>query len=156
MQRNPHQNQIAIRAKPANAARSLERDEARVAEIKAGLSRGEIARRMGITPKALSDLFTRDFPGDFPRWRFEAALDYRFAIWSPLRVLRLREGCLARRGFDPYLLARPELVTRARALGLPANVRDSLAKLRGLIMEYLAANPEKFFSPTPTDTHEKL
>ncbi len=132
-------------------SRSVERDAARVAMIRAGIGHAEMAGRLGISPATLSNWLCGDFPGDSPRWRFEAALGYGVPIWSRARDLRLRQQCLAALGFDPFLVSRPDLQARARALGLTVRRDDSLDHLRQLVLRHLAANPLKFAaSPNPT------
>jgi transcriptional regulator with XRE-family HTH domain len=153
MRTAPHQNQIALAGNPARKSRSVERDAARVAMIRAGIGHSELASRLGIAPGTLSNWLAKDFPGDSPRWRFEAALGYGVPIWTRARDLRLRQQCATALGFDPFLVSRPDLKTRARALGLTVRRDDSLDHLRGLILKHLAANPQQFsVSTNPATT----
>ena len=133
--------QISATENTARLSRSAECAEARVALIRLGVTHSELAARLGVAPNTLSNWLTKDFPGESPRWRFEAALNYEAPIWSRPRDLRLRRQCQAALGFDPYLVSRPELKCRARALGLTVRRDDSLDFLRDLIVKHLAANP---------------
>lgn len=133
----------------APRVRPTETTAARVAMLTLGVGHRELATRLGVSTETLTNWMAGDFPGN-SGFRFEAALGYTAPIWSRARDLKLRQQCAVALGFDPYLVSRPNLKERARALGLTVRRDDSLPQLRSMIMQFLAANPNRLLEPIAT------
>ncbi|MBL9135296.1 MAG: hypothetical protein JNK85_05485 [Verrucomicrobiales bacterium] len=118
-------------------AQMIQRDAAMIAMIQRGISLDEIAKRMDRQKRTVSNWFADGFAKRSARWRIEAALEYRVPIWSTSSELRTRERCAGELGFDPFLIGRTELRTRAGRLGVSVEGYESLEKIRAAIMERL-------------------
>jgi hypothetical protein len=108
--------------------------------IRRDIDAAEVARRAGRTLSTVRTWLAKGFPDHASRWAFEAALDYREAIWSSRKMLSLRRECCASKGYDPFLLKRPQLLEIARAAGIEVLQHSHINHIRQAVVTQLSAS----------------
>ena len=110
--------------------------------LERGLALGELGRLLGMR----GHRFYISAAGNFAdsmllRYRIEQFFEYQEAIWSTKEVLELRGLCQAATGRDPFVVAKPVLLSLVAQFGVRlAGVSRNIASLRDALIRHLAVN----------------